>query len=179
MSTLYAFVAGPDGAGKTTFLQSLGDLGGYWVDNDAGIECRQITVDESLDVLMFCSSDSQRFDQLMEISERDMLGYILMVDSTDTSTWQDAKNMFDTCHSYALLPMVVGANKQDIAGAASPDDVLNAVGGNSMTSAEGVVATNSESAANLFLQLLYSVNREIERLDDLIAELEKLAEKDN
>jgi signal recognition particle receptor subunit beta len=179
MSTLYAFVTGPSGAGKTTFLQSLGDLGGFWVDNDAGIECRQITVDDSLDVLMFCASDAQRFDQLMEISERDLLGYILLVDSTDANTWEQAKQMYDTCHSYAMLPMVIGANKQDKKGAASPDSVLDAIGGNAMTSTDGVVATNSESAANLFLQLLYTVNQEIERLDDLIAELQKLAEKDS
>jgi len=179
MSTLYAFVTGPSSAGKTTFLQSLGDPDSFWVDDDAAIECRRITVDESLEVLMFSPIDAQRFDQLMEISERDLLGYILLVDSTAPNTWEQAKYMFDNCHGYALLPMVVGANKQDKKGAASADDVLGAIGSNAMTSAEGVVATNSESAANLFLQLLYTVNQEIERLDDLIAELQKLAEKDS
>jgi signal recognition particle receptor subunit beta len=179
MSTLYAFVTGPSGAGKTTFLQSLGDLGGFWIDNDQGIECRQITVDDSLDVLLFCSTDAQRFDQLMEISERDMLGYILLVDSATPDTWEQAQYMFNNCHGYALLPMVIGANKQDKSGAASADAVMESVGSNAMTSAEGLVATNSESAASLFLQLLYNVNREIERLDSLIAELEKFTEKDN
>ena len=176
MTTLYAFVTGPEGAGKSSFLYALGDPADYWVDEDVGLEYRYLAVDDSLEVYLFCSLDASRFDRLLELEQRDLLGYIVMVDSTDRGTWAEAQAMMANCRGFALLPTVIGANKQDIAGAATPNEIAVAVGGlDAMTRVQGAVAPNPDSARNLFLQLLYSVNHEIERLDALIAELERLA----
>src|SRR5882724_5014239 len=176
MTTLYAFVTGPVGSGKSSFLYALGDPADYWIDEDAGLEYRYLAVDDSLEVYLFASLDGSRFDRLLELEQRDLLGYIVMVDSTDPETWVEAEVMKANCRGFALLPTVIAANKQDIAGAATPNEVSVAVGGlDSMTRVQGVVASDPDSARNLFLQLLYSVNYEIERLDALIAELERLA----
>jgi signal recognition particle receptor subunit beta len=180
MTTLYTFVTGPAGSGKSSFLYALGDPADCWVDEDAGLEYRYLTVDESLEVYLFCSLDPSRFDRLLELEQRDLLGYIIMVDSTDPDSWAEARAMSETCRGFALLPTVIAANKQDIAGAATPNEVAIAVSDlDAMTRVQGSVAVDTDSARNLFLQLLYSVNHEIERLDALIAELERLAETDN
>jgi signal recognition particle receptor subunit beta len=177
MSTLYTFVIGPTGAGKTTLLESLGDTANYWIDESNNIECRQIMVDDTLDVLLFASLDPTKIDVLLSVSERDLLGYIVVANSTAPETWPYTAKLLADCRSYALLPTVIAANKQDQKGAASPDEVAAAIGVDTMTSAKGVVATNPDSARTIFLQLLYSVRQEIERLDALIAELEQMAQE--
>ncbi|MEP7288600.1 MAG: hypothetical protein ABI947_22840 [Chloroflexota bacterium] len=179
MSTLYIFVTGPSGSGKTAFLEALGEPEGFWVDQSAGLEYRHIVVDDSLEVYLFCSIDPSRFDQLIEIPERDLLGYIAVIDSTDPESWEEAKLMVSNCRGYALLPTVLAANKQDLSGAYTPEEVGAWMGMDAMTSALGVVVPDPESARRLFLQLLYSVNQEIERLDALIKELERLAARND
>jgi signal recognition particle receptor subunit beta len=175
MTTLYVFVTGPSGSGKSSFLQSLGDPADYWTDEAAGLEFRRLDVDDNLEVYLFCALDPLRFDQLLEISERDMLGYVVMVDSTNADTWAEAKFMLTTCRGYARLPTVIAANKQDLEGAYNPEKVGAWIGMDTMMLVSGLIATDHISARNLFLQLLYSVNDEIERLDTLITALERLA----
>jgi signal recognition particle receptor subunit beta len=177
MATLYVFVTGPDGAGKSQFLQSLGDADGWWEDEAAGLEYRRLAVDETLEVCLFCAHDGSRFDQLMEIPQRDLLGYIVMVDSTDQSTWSTARIMIANCRGYALMPTLIAANKQDLPGAEPPESLESWFGPDAMTHIEPCIATDPPSARSLFLHLLYSVQTEIDRLDALIAEIERMMEQ--
>jgi signal recognition particle receptor subunit beta len=173
MTTLYTFITGPNGSGKSQFLHSLGDPSE--IESDAGLEQRRLVIDPSLEVVLFCAADATRFDSLLSLSSRDLLGYIVMVDSTDPDTWIAAQLMMTNCRGYALLPTVIAANKQDLDGAHSVEEVSQALGMESMVSAAPCIATDPASARNVFLHLLYSVTNEIERLDALIAELERLA----
>lgn len=173
--TLYTFVTGPSNSGKSHFIYSLGEPDAWTSDEEAGIEYRTLLVDESLEVVIFCSIDSSRFDQLLEIPERDLLGYIVMVDSTNPDSWGEAQVMMNHCRTYALLPTMIAANKQDLAGARTPGEVGGWIGMNNMINVQGCVASDGDSALHLFLQLLYSVRYEIDRLDALIDELQKLS----
>jgi uncharacterized protein len=175
MTTLYALVTGPSGSGKSQLLYALGDPDSYQIDEQTGNEYRHLVVDESLDVYLYCEPDPYRFDTLLDIPQRDLLGYIVMVDSTDSDTWEAAQFMMNTCRGYALMPTVIAANKQDLEGAATPERIGASLGMESMTYVFPCVASDPEIARNLFLQLLYSVSQEIERLDALIAEIERLA----
>jgi uncharacterized protein len=178
MATLYVFVTGPQDSGKSQFLYSLGDPSGFMLDESSGIEYRHFEVDESLDVYLFCAIDGSRFDKLMDIPTNDLLGHILMVDSTQPDTWGEAQVMLQNARGYALLPTLIVANKQDLPGAATAEQVGGWIGMGSMISAVGGVASDAENSRDILLQLLYTVNREIERLDALISELEKLSDKD-
>ena len=171
MTTLYVFVAGPNGSGKSRFLRSLGDPDGFWVDEQEGLEYRHLIVDSALDVNLFCSVDASRFDHLLQIPQRDLLGHIVFVDSTDPDTWSEARVMIANCRGYALLPTVIAANKQDLSGAYTAEQVGAWIGMGSMMKVLPCVATDQENARNLFLQLLYSVNNEIDRLDALTEQI--------
>jgi signal recognition particle receptor subunit beta len=127
-----------------------------------------------LDVYLFCAVDPSRFDHLLEIPQRDLLGYIVMVDSAHPDTWGEARIMMANCRGYALLPTLIAANKQDLPGAAAPEQVGASIGMDNMTGVQPCIATDSQSARNVFLQLLYLVKREIDRLDALIAEIERM-----
>jgi signal recognition particle receptor subunit beta len=175
MTLLYVYLTGPDGSGKTQLLASLGDEDGFLIDEEAGIEYRQFAVDETLELCVLCAQDASRFDQLLQIPQRDLLGYIVMVDSTDFDSWSMARVMLANCRGYALLPTIIAANKQDLPGASTPEQVGGWIGMESMMRVQGCVATNPPDARTVFLQLLYAVSNEIERLDVLIAQIEELA----
>ena len=174
MATLYVFITGPSGSGKSQLLYSLGDPDDFDTDEERGIEIRHLTIDDTLDVYVFCSREATRFDALMEIPREDLLGHIVTVDSTDSDSWGEAQMMMGNCRAYALLPTVIAANKQDLPGAFTPEQVGAALGMESMVSVQPCVATDPESAQNILLHLLYSVDHEIDRLDALIAEIERL-----
>jgi signal recognition particle receptor subunit beta len=174
MTTLHVFVTGPRGSGKSQFLAALGDPANYWLDDEAGLEYRHLVVDDTLEVYLFCAVDASRFDRLLGIPQRDLLGYIVMVDSTNPDTWGEARIMMANCRGYALLPTLIAANKQDLPGAATPERVGASLGMDNMTGVQPCVATDPQSVRNVFLQLLYLVKREIDRLDALIAEIERM-----
>ncbi len=174
MTTLHVFVTGPRGSGKSQFLAELGDSANCWLDDEAGLEYRHLVVDDTLDVYLFCAIDATRFDHLLEIPQRDLLGHIVMVDSTHPETWGEARIMMANCRGYALLPTLIAANKQDLPGAATPERVGASIGMDNMTGVQPCIATDPQSVRNVFLQLLYLVKHEIDRLDTLIAEIEKM-----
>lgn len=178
MATLYVYVAGPEGAGKTQFLRSLGPSANFWTEDD-GVEYRRLTVDDTLEIVVLSQADSTRFDKLLEIAQRDLLGYILMIDSAAQDTWSMGRVMLANCRGYALMPTLIVANKQDLPTAATPENVGGWIGMDSMIYVAPCQATNSTSARQAFLQLLYAVHHEIERLDALIAEIENLLHEDS
>jgi signal recognition particle receptor subunit beta len=174
VTALYVFVTGPQGSGKSEFLRALGDPADWWEDEQQGLEFRHLFIDETLDVYLFCAADSARFDCLMEVSQRDLLGYVVLVDSTSPDSWNEARLMIANCRGYARLPMVIAANKQDLPGACTAEQVGGWIGMDTMMRVCPCSATNPSSARNVFLQLLYSVQHEIDRLDMLIAEIEQM-----
>jgi signal recognition particle receptor subunit beta len=174
MGILYVYITGPSGAGKTQFLQTLGGAENVAINAEMGIEFCQVAVDESLDLCLFCSIDAGRFDTLLQIPQRDLLGYILLVDSTDTESWSDARLMLANCRGYGMLPTVITANKQDLPGAHTPEQVGGWIGMASMMRVKGCTATELTSVREVFLQLLYGVSSEIDRLDSLISQIESM-----
>lgn len=172
--TLYIFITGPQGAGKSSLLASLGGDDDFFIDHELGIEYRLFDIDDSLQLCVIAPVDGSRFESLMEIDPRDLLGYILVVDSTDPDSWSLAQMMLKTCRGYALLPTLVAANKQDSPRAHKPERLGEAVGMDSMMQILGLVAVQRPSARELFLKLLYTVEHEMEMLDILIARIEDL-----
>ncbi|MBO9308254.1 MAG: hypothetical protein J7551_00540 [Chloroflexi bacterium] len=62
MTTLYIYIAGPRGSGKTTFLRSLGNADDSVVDAANGIECRQFVVGATLSLRVMAPVEAPRFD---------------------------------------------------------------------------------------------------------------------
>ncbi len=124
------------------------------VDAENGIEYRQFAVDETLDLHVLTSI---RFapDRLLDIAQRDILGYIVMVDSADQESWSMARIMLAHLRGYVLAPTLIIANKQDLIGAATPEQVGAWIGMESMVYVTGCQA-NKPSSARRFLQLLFS-----------------------
>jgi len=116
-------VTGPYNAGKTTVVHALSkravsvDRAGTTVALDFGhLEYKGFYAD------VFGTVGQQRFDPILEQLGGESFGVILVVDSTKPETFPRAMEMLRKAKVYGL-PLVVFANKQDLPGALSPEEV--------------------------------------------------------
>jgi len=72
---------------------------------------------------LFGTPGQKRFDFMWEILSKEMDGFVMLVDSTETRTFREAKRLIRLFSRYNSVPYVVVANKQDLTGAASPTGI--------------------------------------------------------
>jgi small GTP-binding protein len=116
-------VTGPFHSGKSTFIQKIStravsvDRMGTTVALDHGyIDHSGVGAD------LFGTPGQERFEFMLDILKRDAFGVILIVDSTDPATFGRALEMLKQVRKEAI-PYAVAANKQDIEGALTPEEV--------------------------------------------------------
>lgn len=121
-------VTGPYNAGKTSFMHSLATKS-VSVDRKA-VEKFPTTV--ALDIGhvdyktfsadIFGTPGQERFDMLLRPLGEEAVGVFVVIDSTDPKTFSRAKEMVQKCYVESL-PKVIVANKQNLDGALSPEEI--------------------------------------------------------
>jgi signal recognition particle receptor subunit beta len=119
------------------------------------IDFGKIRIDDEHELYLFGTPGQFRFDFMWEILGEGALGIIILVDSTDPTTFHEARKIINFFQSRLLVPMVVGANKQDLPNAWSPEDVRIAL---DIDEDEGITvipisAIDKESVKNALLTL--------------------------
>lgn len=177
---MWIVVTGPFHSGKTTFIQSICDEQIWWnfsrsqeVEiNGADAEalqssfflshCGKLVVDNDLIVNFLDIPGARRFDALWKIARRQLLGFVLIIDSTDPRQFREARSLLATFKSYFNVPYVVAANKQDHLDAWSIQDLRIALGmidyftgAPDNTPVIPCIATRRASVKNVLLSLLY------------------------
>ncbi|MFZ3060097.1 MAG: ATPase domain-containing protein [Candidatus Methanoperedens sp.] len=116
-------VTGPFDAGKSTFVHALStraisvDRLGTTIAMDHGhVDYKGFSAD------IFGTPGQERFDPIIKLLSGESMGVILVVDSTNPADFVRAKHMLDITKSYGL-PYVVVANKQDMPGALTPEEI--------------------------------------------------------
>ena len=116
-------VTGPFDAGKSTFVHALStraisvDRLGTTVALDHGhVDYKGFSAD------IFGTPGQERFDPIIKLISGESMGVFLVVDSTNPVDFVRAKHMLDITKSYGL-PYVVIANKQDLPGALTPEEI--------------------------------------------------------
>lgn len=118
-------VAGPFGAGKTTFIRTISEVTGVSTDreitDDTGfgtkaettvaLDYGRITIDDDVVLYLFGTPGQERFDFMWEVASRGMLGFILLVDSSRPETFREARGILDWFRGAADGPHLVAANK--------------------------------------------------------------------
>jgi uncharacterized protein len=170
MQAVKMVVTGPFSAGKTQFIQTISEID--VVETERKISSRaerikdrttvamdfgRITVDEELVLYLFGTPGQRRFDFMWEVLSEGMLGFIVLLDSVRPETFREARDILDTFRSYAPVPYIVAANKQDMEDAWSPEDLRIALRIPSETKMLTCVATDRESVKSVLLELLYSI----------------------
>jgi len=121
-------VTGPYNAGKTTFVHAIAkkavsverqafELFPTTVGLDIGhMDYKGFSAD------VFGTPGQERFDLLLEPLSREAIGTFIVIDSTKPDTFARAKEMINMCRAEAL-PKVIVANKHDLPGALTPDEI--------------------------------------------------------
>ena len=170
MQTVKIVVTGPFSAGKTEFIQSISEIDVVETERKisrpqerikdrttVAMDFGRITVDEDLVLYMFGTPGQRRFDFMWEILAEGMLGFVVLLDSVRPETFREAQSILDTFSSYAPVPYVIAANKQDLEDAWSPDDLRIALRIPKEIKMIPCVATDQESVKQVVLELLYSI----------------------
>jgi signal recognition particle receptor subunit beta len=86
-----------------------------------------------------------------------MLGFVVLLDSVRPETFREARSILDTFRSYAAVPYVVAANKQDQEDAWSAEDLRIALHIPQDVKVVPCVAIDRDSVQHVVLELLFSV----------------------
>jgi len=170
MQTVKIVVTGPFAAGKTQFIQTISEIEVVATERKisrseerikdqttVAMDFGRITIDDGLVLYMFGTPGQRRFDFMWEILAEGMLGFVVLLDSVRPETFREARSILDTFRSYAPVPYVVAANKQDLADAWSPEDLRIALRIPPEIKIVSCTATDRESVRRVILELLYSV----------------------
>ena len=118
-------VTGPYNAGKSSFVHSAStravsvDRLGTTIALDHGhVDYAGFSVD------LFGTPGQERFDPILELLGGEALGVIVVVDSTDPETFPRAKEMLEKSKASGL-PYVIAANKSNLEGALTPEEIRN------------------------------------------------------
>jgi uncharacterized protein len=116
-------VTGPFNAGKTSFIHSSSERAvsvdrlGTTIALDHGhVKYKDFTVD------LFGTPGQQRFDPILKLLGGEALGVIVVVSATDAQGFPRALEMLQKAKVFGL-PFVVAANKSNLRGALTPDQI--------------------------------------------------------
>ena len=170
MQTVKIVVTGPFAAGKTEFIRTISEIDVVETERrisreeervkdqtTVAMDFGRITVDEDLVLYLFGTPGQRRFEFMWEVLSEGMLGFVVLLDSVRPETFREAKSILNTFRSYAPVPYVVAANKQDLEDAWHPDDLRIALRIPDSIKMIPCVATERGSVKRTLLELLYSI----------------------
>jgi small GTP-binding protein len=88
----------------------------------------RVRVDTDTTVCLFGTPGQARFGFMREILSKNALGFIVMVDSTNPNGIQGTNKIISYFKGISDVPCLVVANKQDLANAMSPGEMVVALG---------------------------------------------------
>nr|WP_290669315.1 ATP/GTP-binding protein [Ardenticatena sp.] len=170
MQTVKMVITGPFAAGKTEFIQTISEIAVVATERKitdftkaikdnttVAMDFGRITVDDDLVLYLFGTPGQKRFDFMWEILSEGMLGFIVLVDSTRSETFKEARQIIDIFRTFSNTPFVVAANKQDLEDAWPPEDLRIMLDLEPHIKVLPCVATDRESVKTVLLELLYSI----------------------
>ena len=120
-------VAGPVGAGKTTFINTISEIetiateaaitdgtgSGTKTTTTVGIDFGRLTLGGGMELYLFGTPGQQRFDFMWDIASQGMLGFILLLDCANPDSYVQAREILDHFRAKSDVPAIIAANKID------------------------------------------------------------------
>ncbi|HSH03772.1 MAG TPA: ATP/GTP-binding protein [Anaerolineae bacterium] len=164
-------ITGPFASGKTTFISSLSEVGVMTTEKKistaaerikdtttVAMDYGRIAVDDSLVVHLFCTPGQKRFDFMWDVIARGMQGLVLVVDSTRSETFREAKRMLEAIlRSAPNTAVVIAANKQDHEDAWTSEDMRLLLRLDESIKVVPCVALDKDSVKNVLIELIFSI----------------------
>ena len=168
-------VTGPFAAGKTTLIRTISEI--TVLSTERGItdstrkrkaettvamDFGRITIDRDLVLYLFGTPGQDRFDFMWEILGEGMLGYILLIDSTQEDSLDEAVGILAAFRKMARVPFVVALNRSAGMDPQDEERVREVLALDEDTPVVPCDATDRESVKAVLLALLYSVVDQID-----------------
>jgi uncharacterized protein len=164
-------VTGPFNSGKTEFVKNGSDIPMVETEKNITTEDRGIKASTTVamdfgrmeidgdTVHLFGTPGQTRFNFMWEILAKEMNGFIVLVDSTDTPSFPDAAELIEQFSSFVDVPHIVVSNKMDLDGAASTDEVRSGTRASSDVPVLEAIATDKASVRNVVKQMLTLIKK--------------------
>lgn len=153
-------ITGLPQTGKTTFIRSLCST--VHVDGDGeGWHYGALPIDKELTVHFVEPPQMKHFDFLWMrelIASAEVAGYICLFDSVDTRLFGESVAILETIRSeHPGMPLAVAANRQDLAGAWTPDDIRMGLGIPDDIPVLPCIANKQSLVREIVIELLYRI----------------------
>jgi len=166
MKALKIVVTGPFNVGKTEFIRTISEI--EVVSTERKITNPLVAVKEETTVAMdfgritlggkllhlFGTPGQPRFDFMWEVLSKEMQGFIVLADSTTPESFDEVERMLKLFQRYAAAPYLVVANKQDLGGGLSPEEIQKAL---KVEKVLPCVATDKASVEKVLLELIEAI----------------------
>lgn len=171
MEQIKVVVTGPFGAGKTQFITTISEIDVVRTERritlpeqrkskeetTVAMDYGRITIKKDVALELYGTPGQRRFDFMFDILSRGMWGFVIMVDSTDPSSFDEARDLLRVFDKFARVPRVIAANKQDQKGAVSPNELRRALKLGPSVKILSCQATDGSSVRKVLLALLSSM----------------------
>jgi small GTP-binding protein len=168
-------ITGPFAAGKTQFIRTISEIEPVTTERKTtakeekavkgqttvAMDFGKIAIDDEHELYLFGTPGQSRFDFMWDILGKGALGVIVLVDSTNPETFHEARKIINFFESRYPVPIVVGANKQDLPNAWPPEMIKAALNLDTEDiPVIPVIAKDKESVKRALLTLLEEIYKE-------------------
>jgi len=170
MQSVKVVVTGPFNAGKTTFIKAVSEItvlsterqvsdasGEGAGETTVAMDFGRITVSDDVVLYLFGTPGQERFSFMWETLSEGMLGFVLMLDAEDPSSFADATSMIRFFRSMSDVPFVVAANKVPATDVGKLREVRASIELDEDIPLLPVDARDKESVKAVLLGLLYRI----------------------
>lgn len=166
MSVYKIVVTGPFNSGKTEFVRTGSDIPAVETEKRITTEDRGIKAETTVamdfgrielngdTVHLYGTPGQTRFSFMWEILAKEMNGFIVLVDATDTPSFPEAAELIQQFSSFVDVPHVVVANKVDLEGAASLDDVRRGTRASADVPVLECISLEKDSVRNVVMHMI-------------------------
>jgi uncharacterized protein len=126
-------VTGPPESGKSRFVANATELGMSVDRTGIGGDVTTVAMDfgwlhwQDFDITLYGTPGQPRFDPMLPVILHNAMGVVLLVDATNPEQLTRARHLYKTI-AKLHVPIVVAANKKDLPGHVSEEDIRNGIG---------------------------------------------------
>ncbi len=165
-NTYKVIVTGRFNSGKTAVVSTISDIAVVTTEKRITTEDRGIKSETTVAmdygrveidgrILHLTGTPGQmRFNFMWDILAKEMDAFIVLVDSTDPPSFPDASELIDIFSGYHSVPYLVAANKSDLPGSGSLDEIRRRANAGPGVVVMPCVATQRVSVRRVLLQVI-------------------------
>jgi len=131
-------ITGSFGSGKTTFVKTLSEIDPLTTEKKISSQEEQIgekktttvamdmgklKIGNDIEIHLFATPGQDRFDFMLDILKRGILGGIVLVDATNPKSIEVAEKFAEKIRSSHDIPLIFCVTKSDVPGAKSLDEI--------------------------------------------------------